>query len=634
MRIPRIRYSLAAILLATLGAFAYCAYSVYLFVEGDSPPPPPQEIPEEAPPDNIVLPDVRFTEVTKEAGIRFRHFNGATGKKLLPEIMGSGVVVLDFDRDGKPDLLFVNSCAWPGCPKPEAGSQLCLYRNKGDGTFEDVTAAAGLALTMYGMGAAVGDIDNDGYPDVFVTAMGGNRLFHNVPGKDGQRVFQEITKEAGVRGPALWPNVSSPEDFFRFKEPIPWPTSATFVDYDGDGKLDLFVCYYIEWSPAIDLSIEKELFPGIGRTYLYPGNFRSSQCILYRNVGGNRFEDVSVQAGIHVFNHKQRSDERPRRPYAKALGVVVFDGDEDGWPDIAVANDTTRNYVYHNVPGPDGGRRFEEIGLTTNVGFNYGGMGIDWGEYVPGKSALVIANYAFMPFNFLSLDDPRHFFFVERYQDVGLVEKTPVKWGTFFFDYDLDGRLDLLTCNGHVDPDVGKAPEPELFAQTALLYWNTGQTPVYKRVTAEHSGEDLFRPMVGRGSAFLDFDGDGDLDVVITENNGPARLLRNDNTLGNRWIRLELVGDGRRSSRDAIGAHVTIEAGGTVQHRFLAGARGYLSQSEHVMTIGLGRSAKVDRITVRWPGKEAANAQEWRDLAANHTYELRQGQSAAVRLRE
>jgi hypothetical protein len=315
--------------------------------------------------------------------------------------------------------------------------------------------------------------------------------------------------------------------------------------------------------------------------------------------------------------------------------VIVFDSDEDGWPDIAVANDTTRNFIFHNVPGPNGGRRFEEIGLTANVGPNYGGMGIDWGEYLPGKNAIVIANYANSPFNFLSVDDPKTVSFNDLYMPIGLSPEglKMVKWGTFFFDYDLDGRLDLLTCNGHTDPDIVKAPTPELFAQSTLLYWNSGRyPPLYRSVTAASSGEALFRPMVGRGSAYLDFDGDGDLDVVITENNGPARLFRNDNSLKNHWIRLELVGDGKRSSRDAIGAHVTVEANGVVQRRHLAGARGYLSQSEHVMTIGLGSSEKVDRVTVRWPGNEAKYPQEWRDLAANRTYELRQGEPKELAL--
>jgi len=631
MRIRKVRYILAAVLLGAVGA--------YLLQPGDRPSPSSKDVAETTPDAVVNSPFVPFTDVTESAGIRFRHFNGATGKKLLPETMGSGVAVLDFDRDGKPDLLFVNSCAWPGCPKPEGGSRLCLYRNKGDGTFEDVTAAAGLALTIYGMGVAVGDIDNDGFPDVFITALGGNYLFHNVAGEDGKRRYRDITKQARVGGAAALPEGSA-EDFFRSKQPIPWPTSATFVDYDGDGKLDLFVCYYVDWSPGLDLSLNTEL-PGLSRSYGPPRLFTGVNCVLYRNIEGTRFEDVSQKAGIQVFEQSSVKDVKsnepgPGNPVGKALGVVVCDPDEDGWPDLAVANDTSRNFFFHNVPGPDGGRRFEEIGLLTNVGRNLGAMGIDWGEYGARKSALLIANYSREPYNFLTMDDPRRLFFTDAATKVGLAGPRTcreLKFGTFFFDYDLDGRLDILACNGQLEPDITKVMFFERYAQPPLLFWNTGQDPPrYESVTEARSGEALFRPLVGRGCAYLDFDGDGDLDVVLTENNGPARLLRNDNALENHWIRLELVGDGMRSSRDAIGAHVTIEANGAVQHRYVAGSRGYLSQSEHVITVGLCDSDKVDIITVRWPGKEA-RFQEWRGLAANRLYELRQGTSAAVPLK-
>jgi hypothetical protein len=576
------------------------------------------------------IPAVRFTDVTAAAGIHFRHTNGATGRKLLPETMGSGVAVLDFDGDGKPDLLFINSRPWPGDPMPKDGAALALYRNKGDGTFEDVTESAGLAISIFGMGVAVGDIDNDGYPDVFITAVGGDRLFHNVAGPDGRRRFVDITQKAGVGGPGGWPNVGA-EEFWKWDKPIAFPSSATFLDYDGDGKLDLFVCYYVTWSPAHDLGVNAQL-PNGKRAYVPPTQFDGAHCVLYRNIDGLRFEDVSEKAGIRV--------PEKGKPIGKALGVVVCDPDGDGWPDLAVANDTERNFFFHNVPAPDGGRRFEEIGLPANVAYAEGrargAMGIDWGEYLPGKSALFIVNFAEEPNSFLTLDDLRPIHFVDRAQELGLAapSRLPLKFGAFFFDYDLDGRLDLFTCNGHLEPDIAHAKPGQTHAQPAQLFWNAGGgEPFYRQVGPKESGDDLFQPLVGRGCAYLDYNGDGKLDLVLTENGGPARLLRNDNPLKNRWVRLELVGDGKRSSRDAIGAHITVEAGGKTYQRYLAGARGYLSQSEHAVTIGLGETELIDRVIVRWPGKDAGRPQEWKGLAAGRTYALRQGAADATPLR-
>jgi enediyne biosynthesis protein E4 len=581
--------------------------------------PKPQEVVSKVKP--AVPPAVRFTDVTASAGIRFQHFNGAGGKKLLPETMGSGVAVLDYDRDGKADLLFINSCPWPGATVPKGGTTPALYRNKGDGTFEDVTEAAGLAVTLYGMGTAVGDIDNDGYPDVFITAVDGNVLFHNVPDAKGGRTFRDITKEARVRGPTGWPKATT-EAFLGWKEPIPFPSSATFLDYDGDGRLDLFVCYYLTWSPVIDLGVNAQL-TGVGRAYVPPTEFDGALCALYRNIDGTRFEDVSAAAGIQVVDR--------RRPVGKALGVVVCDPDNDGWPDLAVANDTTRNFFFHNVTGRDGGRRFEETGLSAGVAYGdegrpRGGMGIDWGEYHPGKNALLIVNFANEPNTFLRLDDPKKLQFTDIALAAGIAGPTrpPLKFGAFLFDYDLDGRLDFLTCNGHLEPDIGKVRQGQSYAQSAQLFWNAGGKDVrFASVRAADAGDDLFTPIVGRGSAYLDFDGDGDLDIVLTENNGPARLLRNDQTLGRHWVRLELLGDGKRTNCDAIGAQVTVEADGRKYKRYLAGARGYLSQSEHAITVGLSDVQKIDRVTVQWPGK-AATTQEWKDLRVDSTHQLQQ----------
>jgi hypothetical protein len=563
-----------------------------------------------------------FVDVTKAAGIRFTHTNGSFGKKLLPETMGSGVAVFDYDGDGKQDILFINSCYWPGHedakqPRPT----LALYRNKGDGTFEDVTAACGLTVTTYGMGVAVGDYDNDGFPDLFVTGVGGNRLFRNVPNGKGGRCFVDVTKEAGVGGPGGWPTTA--KDFLARREPLNWSCSATFLDYDGDGLLDLFVCNYLTWSPDADLS-QKFTLTGNERAFGAPKYFDAAQCFLYRNLGGGRFEDVS-----HLVS----------KPAGKSLGVLALDIDEDGWPDIIVANDTVRNFLFHNVPDGKGGRRFEEIGVKAGVAYaqgeERGAMGIDEGEYRPGRRSVFITNFANEPSTLLRLDDPKHLLFsdVARAEGIAGPSKPLLKFGCFFFDYDLDGRLDLLTASGHLEPEIDKADRSQSYPQPVQLLWNTGGThpetgkpcPVFELVTSASAGDDLFRPLVGRGCAYGCFRDNGLLDVVLTENGGPARLLRNQGGTGHHWIRLDLRGDGKRSNCSAIGARVILKAGAMVQRRDVVGARGYLSQSELPVTFGLGPLNKIDSVTIHWPGKNGGT-EKWNDLPVGQTHILRQGE--------
>lgn len=624
-------YLVGLIGLCALAAAGFFLVS-YLFraKEAYVPPPPPPPVKER---EAFPVPKVVFTNVTDSAGLAFTHYNGSAGNKLLPETMGGGVCVIDYDGDGLQDILFVSSCPWPGHKGPDqpAASCLTLYRNKGDGTFENVTAAAGLTITMYGMGACAGDIDNDGYPDLFITGIGGCKLFRNVPGDGGKRKFVDATTASQIKSSGQWPGQLSADEFLKLKEPIEFATSATFFDYDGDGKLDLFVCRYVTWSPAIDLSINANL-TGVGRAFLPPQQFEGSQCLLYRNIGDGKFQDVSESAGIKVFDPVINA---AARPVAKSLGVVVCDVDGDGWPDLIVANDTVRNFFFHNVPAPGGGRKFEEDGLSVGVAYAEGrargAMGIDWGEYLPGKNSAVIANFANEPLTFLTMTDSKKIHFRDSALPVGLSGPSRfwLKFGTFFFDYDLDGRLDLLVCNGHLEPDIAKVQDGQLYAQPPQLFWNTGdEARVFEPVTSKDSGEDLFKPLVGRGSAYLDFNGDGALDVILVENNGRARLLRNDTKLGNKYIRLTLVGDGNASNTSAIGAKVTVEAGGKTYHRDVAGARGYLSQSELPITVGLGSAEKVDKITVRWPGKDASS-QVWTNLKADTRYTLRQGKAEA-----
>ena len=562
---------------------------------------------------------VSFADATSTAGIRFRHANGAAGRKLLPETMGAGVVAFDYDNDGHPDLYFVNSCPWPGAAT-EAKPTGTLYRNLGDGTFEDTTAAAGLAVVLFGLGGCAGDFDNDGFPDLFVTAVGGNRLFRNVGGVR----FEDVTQRAGL-GDSTWPAAADGTEFGRWSRPVSFPSSATWFDFDGDGRLDLFVCQYVSWSPALDSGIHAQL-PGGNRAYVPPTQFPGTHCKLYRNLGDSRFADVSAASGIEV-SEPTGVDGRIV-PIGKSLGVVMCDPDGDGWPDLAVANDTVRNFFFHNVPDGRGGRKFEEIGLTANVAYAEGrprgGMGIDAADLEPGKTTLLVANFSNESNTLLSVRKTKPLLFEDNAMAWGLAapSRGPMKFGALFFDYDLDGRTDLLTANGHLEPDIALARPLQKQAEAAQLFRHVG-TPDGPRFDSVTDAGDLLKPLVGRGAAYLDYNGDGAPDVVVSTNGGPAKLFRNDNTTAHHWLRLKLVGDGVRSNRDAIGARVVVTAGGRQRTYTIAAGRGYLSQSELPITVGLGDKTAVESVAVHWPGKDAGT-NTWTNLAAGTEHRLQQ----------
>ncbi|MBK9138854.1 MAG: VCBS repeat-containing protein [Verrucomicrobia bacterium] len=551
------------------------------WLKRQSPAPTPRLTQLSAPqvPPSLIseIPAVRFTDITAEAGITFTHVNGAYGDKLLPESMGGGGAFFDFDNDGDQDLFFVNSCYWPGkMPEGAKPPTMALYQNDGTGHFRDVTAGSGLDIVMYGQGCAVGDYDNDGFVDIFISGVHGNRLFRN----RGEGRFEDVTTKAGVGGSGL-----------------DWSTSCAFFDYDRDGDLDLFVVNYVQWSKEIDFEVGYKLV-GIGRAYGQPRDFPGTFPFLYRNNGDGTFTDVSKWAGIQVKNPVTGV------PAAKSLGVVVADLDNDGWPDLIVANDTVQNYVFHN--NRDG--TFKEIGALSGIAFDSygqtrGAMGIDVARFRNDEAlGVAIGNFANeMTALYVSQVQPLTFADEAITEGIGPASRLLLTFGIFFFDYDLDGRLDVLAANGHLETDIAKVQQSQTYQQPAQLFWNAGRArgPSFVAVPPAKAGEDLFQPIVGRGSAYADIDGDGDLDVVLMQTGGPPLLLRNDQRLGHRWVRFRLVGN--PDNRDAIGAEIKLTSAGRTMYRTVMPTRGYLSQSELPVTFGLGNSERIDSVEVRWP---------------------------------
>jgi hypothetical protein len=524
---------------------------------------------------DIRPPDVRFTDVTRMAGIEFRHVTGAYGEKLLPETMGSGAAFFDYDGDSDQDLLLINGDFWPertdaATPRPT----MKLYQNDGRGMFSDVTESTGLAVALCGMGVAAGDYDNDGDSDILVTAYGPNRLFRN----DGGR-FTDVTAAAGVAG-----------------EDETWSTSAGFFDMDNDGDLDLFVANYVQWSRQIDLDVNFQL-TGIGRAYGPPNAYRGTWNYLYRNDGGGRFTDVSADSGIRVDNPATGA------PMGKALAVVPVDVDRDGWLDLLVANDTVQNFLFHNR----GNGTFEERGSEFGVAFDRDGkatgamgadaahfrndpeLGVAIGNFANEMTSLYVTQGAAPPLTDEAI-----------VEGIGPASRLALTFGLFFFDYDLDGRLDLLQANGHLEGDINRVQSSQHYRQPPQLFWNCGDgcRTGFLAQPADVTG-DFGTPLVGRGAAYADIDGDGDLDIVITQNGGAPLLLRNDQALGHHWLRIRLTGT--RANRDAIGARVEVRAGGITQVRQLMPIRSYLSQVESVLTFGLGSADRVDSVEVHWP---------------------------------
>jgi enediyne biosynthesis protein E4 len=524
-------------------------------------------------------PGFRFNDVTSQAGIQFQHNSGAFGGKFLPETLGSGCAFLDYDRDGWQDILLINGTDWPGHKKRR--STLRLYHNNGNGTFTDVTARAGLDVEMYGMGVAVGDYNNDGFPDILITCVGQNRLFRNT----GQGTFVDVTSASGL---------GKREGF---------STSALWFDYDRDGLLDLFVCNYVKWSPEHDVFCSLD---GKHKSYCTPEAYRGATCWLFHNRGDGRFEDVTAASGIFDSS-------------SKSLGVALFDGNHDGWPDLVVANDTQPNKLYRNQHNGTFKDAAVDAGLAfSSEGKARAGMGVDVADFDnSGTPGVVITNFDNEMIGLYRLSG-KSYEDIAPQSGVGIASRNSLGFGCAFLDANLDGWLDFAVANGHIDETVRNIHGNVGYAQPPQLFLNGGKG-IFRDVAAELGGE-FDQPKVGRGLAYADFDRDGDLDLLLTTNNGPAHLYRNDQLTGNRSIRFRLVGT--KSNRDGIGAMVRVFAGGLTQSRLVKGGSSYLSQSELPVTFGLERRERIERVVIDWP---SGRTEEYKNLAAGRCYECTEG---------
>jgi hypothetical protein len=528
-------------------------------------------------------PGFRFTDVTGAAGIQFQHNSGAFGGKFLPETLGSGCAFLDYDRDGWQDILLINGTDWPGHKKHR--STLRLYHNNGNGTFTDVTSRAGLDVEMYGMGVAVGDYNNDGFPDILITCVGQNRLFRNT----GKGTFVDVTATSGL---------GKREGF---------STSALWFDYDRDGLLDLFVCNYVKWSPEHDVFCSLD---GKHKSYCTPEAYRGATCWLFHNRGDGTFEDVTAASGMFDSS-------------SKSLGVSLFDDKYDGWPDLLVANDTQPNKLYRNQHNGTFKDAAVEAGLAfSSEGKARAGMGVDVADFDnSGTVGAVITNFDNEMIG-LYRASGKGFEDIAPQSGVGIASRNSLGFGCAFLDANLDGWLDFAVANGHIDETVRNIRGNVGYAQPPQLFLNSGKGNF--RDVATEIGGDFDQPKVGRGLAYGDFDRDGDLDLLITTNNGPAYLYRNDQFSGNRSIRFRLVGT--KSNRDGIGALVRVFAGGVTQSRLVKGGSSYLSQSELPVTFGLEKRDRVERTVIDWP---SGRTEEYKNLAAGRCYECTEGKGIA-----
>ena len=529
--------------------------------------------------------DMRLVDVTAGAGINFRHNNGSYGGRLLPETLGSGCAFLDYDGDGWQDILLINGCDWPGHKRQRTA--LHLYRNNRNGTFSDVSHSVGLDVELYGMGVAVGDYNNDGFPDIFVTCVGQNRLFRNT----GKGTFVDVTRSSGLAGRTGF------------------STSALWFDFDRDGLLDLFVCNYVKWSPENDIFCSVD---GKQKSYCTPEAYRGDTCWLFHNRGDGTFEDVTATSGIFDTS-------------SKSLGVAMIDFDGDGWPDLFVANDTQPNKLYRNLRNG----RFTDVALDAGVAFSVdgkarAGMGVDAADFDnSGSASLAVTNFENEMIGLYRRNRSGSFDDIALAAGVGAASRTTLGFGCVFADLDLDGDLDLVIANGHIDETVRNIKGNVGYAQPPQLFLNQ-RNGTFRDVAAA-AGAEFAMPRVGRGLAYGDFDRDGDVDLLLTTNNGPARLFRNDQLAGNRSLRFHLIGT--QSNRDAIGATVRIFHGGVTQTRVVKSGSSYLSQSELPVTFGVGKRDRIDKVVATWPN---GRTEESTNVLAGRTYNWTEGKGLSA----
>ena len=537
----------------------------------------------EAPKGSEEAAGITFRDITQRAGIHFVHNNGAFGKKYLPETMGPGVAFIDYDNDGWPDIFLVNDTDWPGHPLKHSTPK--LYHNNHDGTFTDVTHKAGLDIEMFGMGVAVGDYDNDGYDDLFISAMGQSRLFHN----NGNGTFTDVTQKAGLMGPREF------------------STSAAWVDYDKDGKLDLVVANYVQWSLEGDLYCTLD---GKSKSYCTPESYKGTAVRLWHNRGDGTFEDVTQKAGLGDAT-------------SKTLGVALLDYDNDGWPDLLFSNDTQPNKLYRN----NGNGTFTEKAVVAGVAFSEdgvarAGMGVDAVDYDrSGATSLLITNFSNQMLSLYHNEGKGLFVDEAPRSEIGRASLLTLGFGCFFFDYDLDGWPDILIANGHIDSDIQRVQPNVKYAMPPHLFRNMGKGD-FVEVTRS-LGAAFAAPRVGRGAAYADIGNRGRLDLLLSTNGGPAYLFQNEasgTAATNKSLRLKLVGT--KSNRDGIGAVVRVTAGGDWQSQMLRSGSSYLSASELVLTYGLAQHDHADSVEIRWP---SGQIEKLSNVAAGQTITVTEG---------
>lgn len=527
---------------------------------------------------------ISFAHVTEEAGLGdFQHVTGAFGEKLFPETVGAGAGFLDYDGDGWQDLVLVSGGTWPG-HDDDAPSALQLYRNEGNGAFSDVTEAVGLAdLRAYGFGVAMADYDNDGDPDIFFSTLGRNRLLRNDPGSSSEqaRTFTEVGRAAGLGDSAEW------------------STSALFFDADLDGHLDLYVGNYVDWSPDNDIWCTID---GENKAYCTPLLYTGIPGRFYHNNGDGTFSEWTERAGFTASP-------------GKTLGVAEWDFNGDGWSDLVVANDLQRDLLYMNR----GDGTFSEQGVLSGLAFDENGkaragMGIDIGVVdSTGQPSVFIGHFANEMIGLFRQVGPALFVDRAAASQVGKPSLQTLTFGLCLFDVELDGDLDLFVANGHIAEDIERVMEGVTYRQLPQLFVNEGNG----RFVEEAS--PLAVPIVGRAAATADYDRDGDVDLLVTENGGPVYLLRNDQQ-GGQALRVHL--EGRTGNRDALGAHVTAVVGKTRRQRRLRTGSSFLVSSEKALTFGLGTATQVDTLTVWWPG---GRVERFTNLPAAHEVRLVEG---------